>query len=198
MKPTEQLKNEHEAIKLMMAVLEKICLKIESKENVPAEHLERIVEFIKVFADKCHHAKEEDLLFVAIEEAGIPREGGPTGVMLMEHDMGRGYVKELAEAIEKYKTGDIDASSKIIESARNYINLLTPHIDKENNILYEIADAHLSEEKQKELLEKFETLEKEKIGLGKHEEFHKLLDNLRGIYINITQINTDENTDKHG
>lgn len=193
MRPTEQLKNEHEAIKLMMAVLEKICAKLEAKEKVPLDHLSGVVEFIKVFADKCHHAKEEDLLFVAMEEAGIPREGGPTGVMLMEHVMGRGYVRELAEAIEKYKAGDPGASLKIIESARNYINLLTPHIDKENSILYEIADMHLSEEKQKELSEKFETLENEKIGAGKHEEFHKLLENLRIYYIETNKNELETN-----
>lgn len=183
MKPTEQLKKEHEAIKLMMAVLEKICAKLELKEAVSLEHLSGIVEFIRVFADKCHHAKEEDLLFVAMEEAGVPREGGPIGVMLMEHDIGRGYVRELAEAIERYKTGDSGASSKIVESARNYINLLTSHIDKENGILYEIADMHLSEEKQKELSEKFEILEQEKIGAGKHDEFHKFLEELKGVYL---------------
>ena len=183
MKPTEQLKEEHEAIKLMLRISEKVCEKLESGEEVDPEHLEQIVEFIKVFADKCHHGKEEDLLFTAMEEAGIPKKGGPIGVMLTEHDMGRGYVKGMSEAVAKYKAGDRKVSSAIVGNARNYIALLTQHIDKEDNILYPMADMHLSEERQKELLEEFERVEREKIGVGKHEEFHELLNHLRKVYL---------------
>ena len=182
MKPTEQLKEEHRAIKLMLRIAEKVCEKLESGEQVDPEHLERIVEFIRVFADKCHHGKEEDLLFTAMEEAGIPKKGGPIGVMLTEHDIGRGYVKGMSEAIAKYKAGDRKASSEIVRNARSYIALLNQHIDKEDNILYPMADMHLSEGKQEELLEEFEKVERERIGAGKHEEFHKLLDHLEAVY----------------
>lgn len=180
---TEQLKEEHETIKLMLMILEKVCEKLGSKEKINPEHLEKIVEFIKVFADKCHHGKEEDLLFPAMEEAGIPKEGGPIGVMLVEHNMGRNYVKGMSEAVALYKTGDRTVSSKIVENARNYIKLLTPHINKEDNILYLMADMRLSKDKQEELLEKFEKVESELIGAGKHEEFHQLLNNLKQLYL---------------
>jgi hemerythrin-like domain-containing protein len=102
--------------------------------------------------------------------------------MLTEHDMGRGYVRGMSEAIAKYKAGDGKASSAIVGNARNYIALLTQHIDKEDNILYPMADVHLSEDKQKELLEEFERVERERIGVGKHEEFHELLDHLKQVY----------------
>ena len=148
-----------------------------------APHLERIVEFIRVFADKCHHGKEEELLFSAMEEAGIPKEGGPIGVMLTEHDVGRGYVRGMSEAVAKYKAGDHQASSAIVGNARNYIALLTQHIDKEDNVLYPMADMHLSVEKQEELLKEFERVEHERIGVGKHEEYHKLLDHLTQVYL---------------
>jgi hemerythrin-like domain-containing protein len=183
MKPTEQLKEEHQVIKLMLRIAEKVCEKLESGEEVDPEHLERIVEFIRVFADKCHHGKEEDLLFAAMEEAGIPRKGGPIGVMLTEHDMGRGYVKGMSEAIARYKAGDGKASTAIAQNARDYIALLTQHIDKEDNILYPMADMHLSEDQQKELLEGFERVEHEEIGVGKHEQFHKLLEHLKQVYL---------------
>ena len=165
----------------MMKIMDKVCEKLGS-EKVAAEHLGQIVEFIQVFADKCHHGKEEGLLFPAIEETGIPRDGGPTGAMLEEHEIGRSYVKAMKEAAENYKNGDAEAAAKFAENARNYIRLLTEHIDKEDNILYEIADMHLSEEKQKELLCEFEKVENEKIGAGKHEEFHKLLERLKETY----------------
>jgi hemerythrin-like domain-containing protein len=183
MKATGQLKTEHEAIKLMLNILEKVCEKLEAGEEVKAEHLDKIVEFIKVFADKCHHGKEEDLLFTAMAEAGIPKKGGPIGVMLIEHNMGRDYVKGMNEAVTKYKAGNRRASAEFVENARNYISLLSQHIEKEDNILYAIADAHLSKKKQAELLEEFEKVEHEKIGVGKHEEFHKLLEHLKMVYL---------------
>jgi len=186
MKPTEQLKEEHKAIKLMLRIAEKVNEKLEAGEEVNPEHLEQIVEFIRVFADKCHHGKEEDLLFVAMEEAGIPKEGGPIGVMLAEHDMGRSYVRGLSQAVARYKAGDRGVSPAIIENARNYVALLSQHIDKEDNILYPMADMHLSEAQQEELLEGFEKVEREKIGPGRHEEFHKLLDHLQEVYLEDT------------
>lgn len=57
-------------------------------------------------------------------------------------------------------------------------------LTKEDNILYMMADAHISEEIQKELLEKFQKVEDEKIGPGKHEEFHRLLEGLKKNYLN--------------
>lgn len=167
----------------MLRILKKVCDRLESGDEVNPEHLDQILNFIKVFADQCHHGKEEDLLFPAMEEAGIPREGGPIGVMLTEHDMGRGYVKSMNEAVSKYKAGNHKVSSTIVENAESYIELLTPHIEKEDNILYAMADMHLSEKKQEELLEGFEKVESEKIGIGKHEEFHKLLHHLKEVYL---------------
>ncbi len=183
MRPTEQLKEEHKAIKLMLQILEKVCEKLESGEKLNPEHLEKMVEFIRIFADRCHHGKEEDLLFPAMEEAGIPREGGPIGVMLAEHNLGRDYVKGLSDAVVKYKAGDHQVASKIVENARNYVGLLTPHINKEDNILYMMADMHLSLERQEQLLEEFEKVEHDIIGAGRHEEFRQLLHHLAEVYV---------------
>lgn len=185
MKSTEMLKKEHKAIKLMLKILGNVCNKLDNREKVNVEHLEKIVNFIKIFADKCHHGKEENLLFVAMEEAGIPKEGGPIGVMLEEHEIGRGYVREMGEAINKYKSGDKNSSREIVKNAREYIELLTQHIDKEDNILYTMADMHLTDEKQKELIDEFEKFEQEKMGAGTHEKFHHLLEELSKIYLEM-------------
>jgi hemerythrin-like domain-containing protein len=179
MNPTEQLKKEHKAIKLMLNILAKIC----EKADPSPEHLDRILEFIKVFVDQCHHGKEEDPLFPTMEEAGTPRERGPIGVMLTEHNMGRDLIKNMNEAVVKYKAGDDKAVSKIVEHARGYITLLTEHIEKEDSVLFPMADRNLSEENQKKLLEEFEKLEHDKIGVGKHEELHDLLHYLKEVYL---------------
>lgn len=183
MKPTDVLKEEHQGIKTGLRILGKIADKLSAGQTVPPEHLEQLVDFIRTFADRCHHGKEEDLLFVEMEKAGVPKEGGPIAVMLLEHDQGRGYVRAMADAIPGYKAGDPAAAQKFAQNAYNYIGLLTQHIDKEDNILYVIADMHLSDEQQDCLLEGFDRVEAERIGPGKHEEYHRMLDRLSGVYL---------------
>jgi hemerythrin-like domain-containing protein len=183
MKATEQLVQEHQGIMLMLNIMSKVADKIEKAQELNKEHTEKILEFLKIFADKCHHGKEEDILFPVLESKGIQRENGPIGVMLYEHKVGRGFIKEMSEAFDKYKTGDKTALPKISNSMRSYINLLTGHIHKENDILFPMGDRVLSDQLQSELLEKFEKLEVEKIGIGKHEEFHALLKKLKEVYL---------------
>ncbi|MCM8785907.1 MAG: hemerythrin domain-containing protein [Candidatus Omnitrophica bacterium] len=176
LKPTEILKEEHKVIRKMLDVLEVIVTKEDKLDDANIEDLKNIVDFIKNFADKCHHGKEEDILFPALEEAGIPKEGGPIGVMLEEHDIGRKYVRGLIKGIEEKSIVDIK------ENALGYINLLREHTDKEDNILYEMADIHIDEFEQKEIIEKFEKVEK-KMGKGVHEKYHKLIENLAEKYL---------------
>ncbi len=183
MRALEELKEEHEAIKLMLKILEKISEKLDSGEIVDTDHLEKIVEFIQVFADRCHHRKEEDLLFREMEAVGFPRDRGPVGVMLHEHEIGRGYVRNIKEGVAKLKAGDKKGALVIAENARGYVSLLSQHIDKEDNILYPMAENRLSEEKFEELGKGFEKVEKEIIGPGKHAEFHQLLHHLKEIYL---------------
>ena len=184
MTPTEELKEEHQGIQLMLRILEEVCSRLGSKEKVVNEHLQNILEFIKIFVDKCHHGKEEDLLFPEMEKAGISKEHGPIGVMLLEHERGRQFVKGMSEALLKYERNTEQASLPFVANARNYINLLTQHIDKENNVLFPLGDKVLSNDQKKMLSEGFEKLERERIGEGKHEEFHRLLHDLKQVYLN--------------
>ena len=177
MKATEQLKEEHRAIKMMLRILEAISKRVKKGGPIPKARLENVMEFVKVFVDKCHHGKEEELLFPAMEEEGVSREGSPIAVMLAEHDMGRGYVKAMSEAVS---SGD---SKKFVENAEKYIQLLEQHIDKEDNILYMIADIRLPKDRQDELIEEFDEMEKERMGIGTHEELHKLLHQLQREFL---------------
>jgi len=184
MKATEVLREEHDSIKLMFVILEKFSMMLQSGQGVNAAHLTQILEFMSGFVDKCHHGKEEELLFPVIKSVLTPDEGAdPIGVMLVEHNVSRGYIKDITSAFNNYKAGDRKAITKVITSARSYINLLTQHIDKENNILFPIADKFFTQEKQEELLKAFEKLEAEKIGSGQHEEYCRMLYSLKDAYL---------------
>ena len=182
MKATAELSQEHQAILEMIRILAKMAERLEAGTPVDAKDLEDAVEFIRVFADKCHHAKEEGHLFPEMERAGIPRGRGPIAVMLAEHEEGRKHVAAMARALRGARKGHRKAMAAFAAGARGYGELLTQHIFKEDNILYPMADNKLSPDQQASLEECFADVEKNGAGEGKHEEFHRLLERLGAAY----------------
>ncbi len=178
MSVTEDLKTEHRAIERMLAVLEAAAQRLESGQPVRPGLLREAVDFVRNFADRCHHGKEEENLFPRMEAAGVPRAGGPLGVMLLEHDQGREHVAAIANAIDAYEGGDGAAAGTIAENASRYVGLLRQHIGKEDNVLFPMADRVLSPDDQRELEQRFEEIETEVMGPGVHERYHRLLDDL--------------------
>ena len=178
MKASEVLMNEHRAVERVLKVLERSANQLDAGETVPASFFEDSLDFLRNFADKCHHGKEETALFPAMAKAGVPVEQGPIGVMLAEHEQGRSYIKAMADALEGYKRGDRAARSRLTESARGYAALLTQHIRKEDTILFPIADQVLSDATQQDLVVEFDRIESEHIGPGVHEHYHQMIDEL--------------------
>ncbi len=184
MKATDELRKEHEGVLLMLHILEAVSRKIQQGTRIDPDDLGKIVEFLSVFADKCHHGKEEDFLFPALEASGIPSKGGPIGVMLEEHKIGRNLIAKLKAAVNLYRSGEEKAPAEFTSAAGEYMELLRQHINKENNVLFPMADRVLDVSKDDNLFTNFEKLEKDRIGEGKHEEFHALLKQFRDKYIN--------------
>jgi hemerythrin-like domain-containing protein len=177
---SEDLVKEHDGILTALDILESMVSRLKRNQVVEEEHLKEIVNFLKVFADKCHHGKEEGLLFPAMEKYGIPRENGPVGQMLREHVEGRQYISDMTEALQAAGINRDD----FMAAALNYIGLLRNHIEKENSILFPLGDNRIPIDIQKDLLISFENFEKEVMGEGVHERFHALLDNFENIYLN--------------
>lgn len=176
MKSTDMLMHEHRIIEKMLNVLSNYSVKLEQGKRVQPEKLRACVDFIKTFADTCHHHKEEGVLFAEMEVHGMPSNGGPVGVMLSEHEIGRNYVKGMAQAIDSYEKGTAGADKEFVNNARNYVGLLSQHINKEDNILYPMAEQILGDI-DGELVERFEEVEK-KLGEGVHEKYENIVDQL--------------------
>ena len=157
---------------------QQFCLReaqrIQDSGQVNVEKTEQVVDFIRNFADRCHHAKEEDLLFVRLQERGMPAQGGPIGVMLMEHAEGRRLVKAVVEALPDAARGDPQAVAAVRNSLLGYTRLLRAHINKEDNVLYPMGEGILTPEDQQWLAEEFDRVEAEEIGAGVHEKYHGL------------------------
>jgi len=184
MNAIKELITEHEAVRMTLKILNRITEDIEKSVNISLpKHLEQLFEFFSIFVDKCHHGKEEELLFPALEAVGISRESGPIGVMLHEHQQGRDLVVKMKHALTHYLNKKPGAAQKLKGSADAYIALLNHHIDKENNVLFPLAVQHLSKNKLAELKNGFDRIETDKIGTGKHEEFHEMLEYLESVYL---------------
>jgi len=175
---SDRLVDEHHLIERMIAALKTAVDRLESGEDVPAELFLQAVDFIRNFADRTHHAKEEDILFRLMEERGIPREGGPVGVMLTEHDYGRQFNRGLEEAAQRLQNGDKSAVPDIISNARGYAQLLTDHIYKENNILYPMGNHVFTTEDQQFLSQEFERVDKESIGEDTIRKYRQMVDEM--------------------
>ncbi len=183
MKPTEILKDEHKLVLLMLKIMEAVAVRLDQDKPVNTDDLEAIIDFIRTFTDKCHHAKEEKHLFPALEKAGMPQNDGPIAVMLREHELGRSYTREMDGALGLMKSGDASRAKTFVENARGYIQLLINHIDKEERVLFVMADQLLSPAAQADLAEGFERVEREETGAGVHEKYHALLHRLRDAYL---------------
>ena len=174
MNPIQDLTAEHEAVRLTLRILKNIIVDIEKRGEITHKGpIDELLEFFSVFVDRCHHTKEEKLLFPALEAVGVGREGGPIGVMLKEHQQGRELVGEMKTAMGQYRHGEPSAGGRFCQASRTYIDLLSRHIDKENQVLFPLANKHLSASTSAALKEGFDRIETEEIGVGRHEEFHQ-------------------------
>jgi hemerythrin-like domain-containing protein len=179
-KPTDILKEEHKVILLVLGAAEAESLRIQAGGRANAEKVGQMVDFLRSFADRCHHAKEEKLLFVKMAERGMPVEDGPIAVMLQEHDQGRARVRAVAAAIPQAGEGDFAAATAVRTNLLAFVQLLRQHISKEDNILYPMADQLLSAADQEALGRAFEKVEAEEMGPGFHEKYHKLAHEVAG------------------
>lgn len=178
MEATEILKNEHRAIEIVLTAMERAAGSLSDGRDVDPALLAECLDFASVFADRCHHSKEEEVLFPLLEKRGVKKEGGPLGAMLHEHAEGRSLLKSIRGNLDRYNNGDGDASEDLADSLRCYAALLRNHIVKEDQVLFEVADAALSDEDSRQLVAAFDEIEDQKIGPGVHEEYHRMLEEL--------------------
>jgi len=178
-RPMHNLGKEHGDIEKILKVMGKVAAKLRNGEEVNRKHLVKMVEFIRNFADKCHHGKEEGILFPELVKN--PRHSKTINEWLGEHKTGRDYIRGITESLKTYKKGNPEAYH-IAVNAQGYIQLLTEHINKENTLFYKL-DKELPESLQAKLEARFETLEKEITGAGKLEIYHSWLQELQEIYL---------------
>jgi hemerythrin-like domain-containing protein len=170
---TSILAGEHEVILQVLAALEAMAVR-SAAGTLPVADAKDALDVLRTFADKCHHGKEEEILFPALE-AQVPGFG-PTQVMRAEHVEGRGLIRAMGEAVEH-----ADAAG-FSRAAHGYVDLLRNHIAKENDILFRIAQSMLSSEQDAAILDAYRRIEHDDMGDGTHFRMLATADRLAGAY----------------
>jgi hemerythrin-like domain-containing protein len=122
----------------------------------PARDVEAFITFFRLFTDACHHGKEEDLLFAAMEDHGLGGAGGPIDAMREEHRIGRGLVRAMNEAAPKLNTADARAAFRL--NAGAYVDFIRGHIAREDDGLFEFADTTIEGPACAALCDAYETV----------------------------------------
>lgn len=177
MRSTEILMTEHKAVLLSLLILEEAGAALASGNAEAGKDLEQLLDFFRGFVDHCHHSKEEVILFPELVRRGVPQEGGPIGVMLSEHESGRDHVRRIQAFL------DTGAADQVLPVIRSYRALLEAHIQKEDKVLFPMADRLLDTARSEELVQDFDRIELEHVGEGKHEAYHQMLHALRDRYL---------------
>jgi len=142
--PTAILREEHQLILKVAGRLDDMLAGESSSVALDYDTVDRCITFFRLFADACHHGKEEDLLFPGLIAEGMPGDSGPIAVMLYEHGLGRAFVRDMASSIDAARDGDAVAGGELRDAAQGFIDLIVAHISKEDNVLFDMADGMLS------------------------------------------------------
>jgi hemerythrin-like domain-containing protein len=178
MNATEFLMEEHRLIERALFALERATNRLSRGEDVYLRFFAGTTYFISGFAERCHHTKEEEVLFPAMVSTGLPRETGPVAMMLADHAESRRLTQMMRQMIERYQGGDLQAKDQVVRSALGYVRLLRQHIYKEDNILYPMADSVIPNDQLQQIHEAITRAEYTEDGEEIHEKYRGLVERL--------------------
>lgn len=148
--PMQMLVDEHVLIKRLVALIPRIIENFNVESGEDRQIITDAVDFIRSYADKFHHAKEEDILFKYFDESlEVIR------TIYEDHETGRAHVAATLQALE---SRDVSAVREHLDA---YRELLTEHIEKEDGILYPWLDRGLSTTQVGELYARFNAKDEE-------------------------------------
>lgn len=179
MEPIQFLEREHRTIERVLETLDQYAASQSSASTAGSQKdLLQFVEFIRQFADRIHHGKEERILFEQMVQAGFPRSSGPLAVMVHEHDQARGLVRALHTLGEKESPWSEVDRRRVKEVCAAYTSLLRQHIRKEDEILYPMALSRLGPEALDAVADAFAEFERKDAQTGEKERLLAMAERL--------------------
>jgi hemerythrin-like domain-containing protein len=181
-RPIDDLKHEHQLIKRALTALESASSRLGAGGAVAPDLLDDAREFVRGFADACHHGKEEHALFPLLASKNETLKTGPVKMLTSEHEAGRELMRQLGDATEGMRDGREGAAAGAQRALELYTRMLRRHIEKEEEILFPLAEQHIASEDEADLMRRFDEVE-ERMGADAHERYetivHRLEDALK-------------------
>ncbi len=177
-----KLLEEHDGILLGLKILEEMVFLKGNLEEVDSSDFTEMMDFLIIFADKCHQGKEESIYFPALEDAGIKVQEGPIAKLLMDHITGREILSRMTELAKN----TLLEQNSYMASATDLIRILREHIEAENATLFPLGDAVIPPDVQKKMIADFDKFEETVTGKATHEKQHELLRRLEKKYLEKT------------
>ena len=176
-KATEALEREHRTIEKVLAVMARLQEQVDLSHEVDPDILRDLLQFMRIFCDQYHQAREESYLFPLLEERGIPGTGCPIATIKNEHGKILRLVNDLSESTAEYLADRRLGKLKLKEALHNLVSFFPGHIWKEDYLLFPMAEKVLSSSDQEMLLQQFDLAELD-LGGRINEEFEALAENL--------------------
>ena len=171
------LRVEHRLIERMIALMRGALARIESTRKADLDFIDRAVDFLRTYADRTHHGKEEDVLFKALSQRRLKVEDGRLMKELLdEHGTSRATTKALVEATIRYRQGDTSALKEMADRLRKLVDLYPEHIRKEDKVFFPAARTYFTEKEDQAMLAEFRDFDRKMI----HEKYGALVRGLEG------------------
>ncbi len=167
----ETLMDEHLTIATTLGLLDVSAKKMQGGEELPTEFFDEVMDILENFADRCHHAKEEEVLFPLFKGNGA-KDSEAVSSFLEEHENGRAFVSALGKAVDR------DDRLGIMENASGYYSLMSQHIRKEN-MLFPAWIKSLSDAASEEMAARFDRIEARSLGPERHQEYRRTVERLK-------------------
>jgi hemerythrin-like domain-containing protein len=194
--PIQLLGSEHRIIEQVLNCLEKMAERCRSEGRLGKESARSAIEFLRNFADHCHHGKEEDLLFGVLQ--GKEFSGSASAIELLsgEHEDGRAHLRSMSDAVDAASEGDADALRQFADHSISYVRMLREHIHKEDDCLFPLAVEAMSSEEQEELSIAFDKFDHTEFDEGFRDKYVRIANQLAYQFeVDLTAI---EDTGIHG
>jgi len=166
---------EHRLIERMLNIVRDTLAKVEITKKVDPLRIDLVVDFIRTYADRSHHGKEEDIMFRDLQKRGLSEDDQRVmDELIAEHVVSRSTTKALDEANSRYRNGDASALEDLAGCLRSLLELYPRHIEKEDKIFFPAARAYFSEAEDQAMLAEFMDFDRKMI----HEKYTSVVDQL--------------------
>lgn len=168
---------EHRLIGRMIAVIQHRLNLVERTHSIDPYFVDKAVDFIRIYADRTHHGKEEDILFRDLEKKKLSDDDRRVMKELIEeHVFGRETTKALVAANTQYRNGDAAALAEVTSRLKTLIEFYPKHIEKEDNIFFPASREYFSDEEDQSMLAEFREFDRKMI----HEKYIAVVEGLEG------------------